>query len=213
MKKQDLLLITSLFASTNIYAADIPSYSFIEADFTTIELNDVIKSDGVGVKGAYEISEYAFLEGGFSSTSGRLQSEDTDRDTTIFSFGFGLKQDNPDGLSWFGSYTYNKWQMDETVTREEKSSFGRTEMISESETIDLTANTLRVGFRAQFSEIFELNANISANDIEDHSSTQMGYQIGAVIELSEKLYFVLDYDVILNDFDAEKTTIGIRYSY
>lgn len=213
MKKQYLSLLIGFLASANACAIDIPSYSYVEASHISMELADTVEGKGAGVKASYELSDYAFIEGSFASTSGDLFDEETERDTNIVNFGIGVKQDNADGLSWFGSYTYSIWEMEESYTREKALAFDRKVVISEKETINSYGNTLRAGFRAQFSQMVQLNASISIGEFEDESSLRKGYQIGVVVELAERFYLVADRDVIRSDLDIDKTSIGVRYRF
>ncbi len=101
-------------------------------------------------------------------------------------YGFGLRGD-----SWFASYTYNTWDLNNN---------------------EFDVDTIRLGFRDRWSDKFEFSASYTWNNLEDLDNED-GYQIGFAYYLSRNLSFVADYETLGGDFDIETVSLGLRLDF
>lgn len=124
---------------------------------------------------------------------GVLERSSTDNDALGVSYdfetegyGFGYHW-----TSWFVSYTYNNWELNN---------------------FDFDVDTLRVGFRDKWSDRFEFNASYSWNDI-DGAENEDGYQIGIAYELWDDFNVTADWETIGGLLDLDGFSLGLRLDF
>lgn len=119
-----------------------------------------------------------------NKTDGKLGTSSFDFDTEGYGFGFH-------GDSWYASYTYNTWDIDN---------------------IEFDVDTIRVGFRNMWTDNLEFNASYSWNNIEDADNDD-GFQIGFVYQLFNNFHLTTRYETIGGNLDIDYLTAGVRVSF
>ncbi|PHS20655.1 MAG: hypothetical protein COA86_01535 [Kangiella sp.] len=188
--------IAGMLISPLVMSEDAPSYSFIEGGYTSYDVGD-FKPKGYKLKGSVEVGEMFFITADYSDTTGTVSGFNIDIDFVSTGFGGGVKYDLSDKSSIYASYTLNTWEIGST--------FGGSS--------DLDFNTLRLGFRQNISELLELNASITSNEIDDAGAgdeSDSGYQFGLVYALSDSVKMTVDYDTI---DDLKISSVGIRLNF
>lgn len=163
------------------------SYSYIEVSSIDhgMDLNGA-SADPDGNK--FELS-LAFGDSFFGildrkRTSGGQFGSDFDFDSDGYGFGFR-------GDSWFASYTYNTWDLDNA---------------------EFDVDTLRFGFRNRLSDNFEFSASYTWNDFEGFDN-ENGFQVGLAYKISSSFDLIADYETIEGDFDLDTVSLGIRLNF
>ena len=93
--------------------------------------------------------------------------------------------------SWFASYTYNTWDLNNT---------------------QFDVDTIRVGFRDKWSDNFEFSASYTWNDFEGFDN-ENGFQVGLAYKISSSFDLVADYETISGDFNLDTVSFGIRLNF
>ena len=117
-------------------------------------------------------------------SSGSQFGSDFDFDTDGYGFGFR-------GDSWFASYTYNTWELSNS---------------------EFDVDTIRVGFRDQLFDSFELSASYTWNDFEGLDN-ENGFQVGLAYKISSSFDLIADYETLGGDFDLDTVSLGIRLNF
>lgn len=202
------LALSALILSSQAFADKLPSYRFVELGYSQISFDesDDIKPTGFKLNGAFEITKYFYAVGNYSRTSDKasVEGESYDLDLDMRNLGIGGKYDQFDGLSWFAEFTVGEWELAD---------------------LDFDVNTLRLGFRAQMSESFEINASYTTNEIKDSyydeeldetesfKERENGYQIGIVYEFLPTWHAGISYDTVRGNFDMSQTSLSVRKSF
>lgn len=140
--------------------------------------------DGYELELSLELGDsfYGILER--SRADGKLAGIEHSFDTSGYGFGFH-------GNRWFASYTYNTWEFDRG---------------------EFDVDTVRVGFRRNWTDRLEFNASYSWNNIEDADNDD-GFQLGLAYELWEELVLTFDYETIGGDLDIDYYAVGVRFGF
>lgn len=140
--------------------------------------------DGYDLELSLELGDsfYGILDR--SRADGKLGGIEHSFDTSGYGFGFH-------GDRWFASYTYNTWEFDRS---------------------EFDVDTIRVGFRRNWTERLEFNASYSWNNIEDADNDD-GFQLGLAYELWEELALTFDYETIGGDLDIDYYAVGVRFGF
>lgn len=101
-------------------------------------------------------------------------------------YGFGFRGD-----SWFASYTYNTWDMDNN---------------------EFDVDTVRLGFRNMWTERLEFNASYSWNSFEGFDNDD-GFQLGFAYKFTDNLDLVADYETIGGHFDIDYVSVGLKLNF
>lgn len=117
-------------------------------------------------------------------TSGDQFGSGFDFDTD--GYGFGLRGD-----SWFASYTYNTWDLNNA---------------------EFSVDTLRIGFRDRWSDNLEFNASYTWNDFEGFNN-ENGFQVGFAYNIFSNFDLVAGYETLGGDFDLDTVSLGIRFNF
>lgn len=184
-------VIAGSLVSPLALAGDAPSYTFIEGGYTSYDLNG-FKPKGFKIKGSAALSEMFFVTADYSDTSGTISGFNIDIDLTSTGFGAGIKYDLSDNGSVYASYTMNTWSIG-----------------SGAGSSDIDFDTLRLGYRQNISELLELNASITSNEV-DGSESDSGYQFGLVYTLSDTINMTADYDTI---DEMKIISVGVRVNF
>ena len=195
MKNNFLLVLLGLifiaFLASNANADDndsSPSYSFIE--YSALEYDiDVsgmnIDPDGYKLKLSVELGDSLFAMVDRIETDGHLGNNSFDFDTE--GYGIGLRGD-----SWYGSYSYNTWDLGNN---------------------EFDVDTIRLGFRNYWiKDRLEFNASYSWNNIEDADNDD-GFQVGFVFLLTDIIHITAEYETIGGDLDIDYVSVGLRLSF
>lgn len=163
------------------------SYSYL--DISSLEYDmDVggvdIEPDGTKFKLSLSLGDSLYGIVNRSRSDGKFGGAEYDFDTK--GYGFGLHGD-----SWYASYTYNTWEINDE---------------------DFDVDTIRVGFRNMWTERLEFNASYSWNNIEDADNDD-GFQIGFAYSLTDNFHLVTEYETIGGHLDIDYFTAGIRISF
>lgn len=163
------------------------SYSYIEV--TSLDHGMDLNGGGVDLDGqSFELS-LALGDSFFGildrkRTSGDQFGSSFDFDTEGYGFGFR-------GDSWFTSYTYNTWDLNNS---------------------EFDVNTLRVGFRDRWFESIEFSASYTWNDF-DGLDNESGFQVGLAYRISSSFDLVADYETLEGDLDLDTVSLGIRLNF
>lgn len=117
-------------------------------------------------------------------SSGSVLGSDFDFDTEGYGFGFR-------GDSWFASYTYNTWDLNNA---------------------EFDVDTIRVGFRNNLTDNFELNASYTWNDFEGLDN-ENGFQVGLSYSITSSFDLIADYETISGDFNLDTVSLGVRLNF
>ena len=117
-------------------------------------------------------------------TEGKAFGENFDFDTEGYGFGFR-------GDSWFASYTYNTWTLGDS---------------------EFDVDTIKLGFRNQWTEHIEFNAAYMWNNVED-ADNDNGFQVGLIYNLTDNLHLVAEYESIGGKLDINYFSAGVRLSF
>lgn len=143
-----------------------------------------VEPDGYKAQLALTFGDHLFGVLERSSTDNAALGIEYDFETEGYGFGYHWN-------SWFASYTYNSWELNN---------------------IDFDVDTLRVGFRDKWSERFEFNASYSWNDI-DGAENEDGYQIGLAYELWDDVNVTADWETIGGLLDLDGFSLGLRLDF
>lgn len=164
-----------------------PSYSYFEASYLGYDM-DVggidTEPDGYKLKLSLAFSDSFFGIVERNKSEGKISGSKYDFDTA--GYGFGLNGD-----SWYASYTYNTWDFNGD---------------------EFDVDTIRVGFRNNWTDLLEFNASYSWNNIEDADNDD-GFQVGLVYKLSKGVHLVAEYETVGGNLDIDYLTAGIRFSF
>ncbi len=163
------------------------SYSYLEV--TTLDYDmDIggvdIEPDGYKLKLSLSLGDSLFGVIDRKRSEGSFAGSDYDFDSE--GYGFGLRGD-----SWFASYTYNTWEMNND---------------------EFDVDTIRLGFRNMWTQRLEFNASYSWNNIEDADNDD-GFQVGLAYRLSDNFHLIADYETIGGHFDIDSWSAGVRLSF
>jgi len=143
-----------------------------------------IEPDGYEVELALKLGDhlYGFIDR--SRAEGDVFRSDYDFDSE--GYGFGWHWD-----TWFASYSYNTWDLDNN---------------------EFDVDTIRFGFRNQWTERIEFNASYTWNNIEDADNDD-GFQLGFAFELWDDFNLTSDYETIGGDLDIDTFKVGVRLDF
>ena len=171
----------------NEHTDESPSYSYLEISSIGYDMDfggiDV-EPDGYKVKLSLALGDSLFGVIDRSNSDGSFSGANYDFDTQ--GYGFGLRGD-----SWFTSYTYNTWEFSNN---------------------EFDVDTLRLGFRDNWTDRLEFNASYSWNNIEDADNDD-GFQVGFLYRLGGNFHLVAEYETIGGDLDIDTLTAGIRLTF
>lgn len=163
------------------------SYSYIEASFLEYDM-DIggmdIEPDGRQIELSVSLGDSLFGVIDRKKSDGNFGGSDYDFDSEGYGFGFH-------GESWFASYTYNTWELGND---------------------EFDVDTIRLGFRNQWTERIEFNASYTWNNIEDADNDD-GFQVGFAFEIANNLHIIADYETIGGHFDIDAVSAGLRLSF
>jgi len=163
------------------------NYSFIEVSSLQYDM-DIggvdIEPDGYNLNLSLSLGDSLFGVVDRKRSDGSFAGADYDFDTE--GYGFGLRGD-----SWFASYTYNTWEMGNT---------------------EFDVDTIRLGFRDQWTKNLEFNASYSWNNIEDADNDD-GFQVGLAYSISDSFDLIAEYETIGGHFDIDYVSAGIRLNF
>jgi hypothetical protein len=163
------------------------SYSYLEISSIGYDLDfggiDA-EPDGYKMKLSLALGDSLFGVIDRSNSDGNFSGASYDFDTE--GYGFGLRGD-----SWFASYTYNTWELNNN---------------------EFDVDTLRLGFRNNWTDRLEFNASYSWNNIEDADNDD-GFQVGFLYRLGGNFHLVAEYETIGGDLDIDTLTAGIRITF
>lgn len=189
-------VIAGSLASPLTLAEGSPSYSFIEGGYTSYDA-DGFEPSGFKLKGSVALGEMFFITADYSDTTGTVSGFNIDVDLNATGFGAGVKYDLSESSSIYASYALNTWEIG-----------------SGAGNSDLDFNTLRLGFRQNISELLELNASITSNEVDEFDGeageSDSGYQFGLVYALSDTVKMTADYDTI---DDLKIISVGVRLNF
>lgn len=117
-------------------------------------------------------------------TSGSQFGSDFDFDTDGYGFGFR-------GDSWFASYTYNTWDLNNA---------------------EFDVDTKRIGFRDRWTDKLEFIASYTWNDFEGFDN-ENGFQVGFAYNIFFNFDLVADYETLSGDFDLDSVSLRIRLNF
>jgi hypothetical protein len=163
------------------------SYSYIEVSFIDhgIDLNGA-GTEPDGSKFELSLSLGDSLFGILNRTRSNDDQFGSGFDFDTEGYGFGFRGD-----SWFASYTYNTWELNN---------------------VEFDVDTIRVGFRNKWSDNFEFSASYTWNDFEDFDN-ENGFQVGLAYKISSKFDLVADYETLSGDFNLDTVSLGIRLNF
>lgn len=143
-----------------------------------------VKPDGYRLDLSLELGDsfYGILDR--SRTDGNFRGTNYSFDTAGYGFGFH-------GDRWYASYTYNTWEFDRS---------------------EFDVDTIRVGFRRNWTDRLEFNASYSWNNIEDADNDD-GFQLGLAYELWDELALTFDYETIGGELDIDYYAVGVRFGF
>jgi len=161
--------------------ADSPSYNFVEAGYSWLNLDDGIDGDGYGLEGSFEIGDNMFAFAGYASFDA-----DYDIDGTFWEAGLGYHTGISDNTDFFAKAYYLDQSIDLGV-------FGGTQ--------DDDGYGVGIGIRGNVTDLIELFGEINYEDIGDDAITEFG--AGIRFNLSDSFALGLN-----ASFDEDVTTYG-----
>tara|TARA_R110002073_G_scaffold122038_1_gene264994 strand:- start:1190 stop:1783 length:594 start_codon:yes stop_codon:yes gene_type:complete len=164
-----------------------PSYSYLEISSIGYDMDFAgidVEPDGYKLKLSLALGDSLFGVIDRSDSDGKFAGSNYDFDTQ--GYGFGLRGD-----SWFASYTYNTWELSGN---------------------EFDVDTIRVGFRNDWTDRLEFNASYSWNNIEDADNDD-GFQVGFLYRLGGNFHLVAEYETIGGDLDIDILSAGIRMTF
>lgn len=154
----------------------------LEHDFNLVGVD--VEPDGYGLKLSLELGDHLFAFLDRTGTEGRVVGQNFEFDTEAWGFGWH-------GDSWYVSYNYSDW-----------------DFVGDQ----FDVNTLRVGFRNNWTERLEFNASYAWNDIQNAENDE-GYQLGLAYELWDDFNFTANYESIGGNLDLDSLMLGIRLDF
>ncbi len=77
---------------------------------------------------------------------------------------------------------------------------------------EFDVDTIRLGFRNDWTDRLEFNASYSWNNIEDADNDD-GFQLGVLYRLGGNFYLVAEYESTGGDLDIDTLTAGIGITF
>jgi len=163
------------------------NYSYLELSSLGYDMDVCgidIEPDGYKLKLSLSLGDSLFGVVDRRRTDGKLAGANYEFDTE--GYGFGLRGD-----SWFASYTYNTWDVGNA---------------------EFDVDTIRLGFRNNWTDRLEFNASYSWNNIEDADNDD-GFQAGFAYELFDGVELIAEYETIGGHLDIDYFSAGVRLNF
>lgn len=197
MKKWHIVSgLTFALSLPTIASAEQPSYSYLEAGYSRLNLDDIdIDPDGYYVKGSFELSESFFvramywdLEDDFDTFLGNV-----DVDVTQTQVGIGYKRPAGDNTSFYVAADYLEAEVD----------------IEQFGDADADGYQISAGLRSNLTSSFELYSEIGYADVDDTDGF-IGL-LGGVFHIANG--FGISLEGSIDDDSNSMISTGIRYSF
>ena len=191
--KRPLLCLTTIAALTSgVASADQPSFSYVEAGYTRVNLDDIdVDPDGYYIEGSIALGESGFLRASYSDLEDDILGLDVE--TEALSVGIGYRQELGSNSSWYVVADYLEGEVD-------------VEGIGDA---DADGYQLATGVRGFVADSVEMGVEIGYADVDDADGF-LG-TINLLYHFSESL--ALKAEAGLDEEDNSEVSLGLRFNF